>query len=81
MIGLFDHLDYLASNWMLPVGGFFITLGVGWFMSRETTRAQLVDDDTPGWFNYGMWSFFMRYIARVAVAAIILAVISGKDFS
>ncbi len=80
-LGLFDHLDYLASNWFLPVGGFFITLGVGWFMTREATRGELVDATTPRWFHYGIWRFFIRYLAPLAVAAIILAVISGKDFS
>jgi len=80
-MGLFDHLDYLASNWLLPVGGFFITLGVGWIMTRESTEPELVDETTPRWFNYGIWRWFIRYVAPVAVAAIIAAVISGKDFS
>ena len=79
--GLFDHLDYLASNWLLPVGGFFITLGTGWFMTRQATEAELVDETTPWWFHYGVWRFFIRYVAPLAVAAIIAAVISGKDFS
>ncbi len=80
-LGLFAHLDYLASNWFLPVGGFFITLGVGWFMTRDSTHGELMDATTPKWFHFGVWRFFIRYLAPVAVAAIILAVISGKDFS
>lgn len=79
--GLFDHLDYLASNWMLPIGGFFITLGAGWLMTRQATEGELVDDTTPAWFRYGLWRFAIRYVAPLAVAAIIVAVISGKDFS
>ncbi|MDX1502607.1 MAG: sodium-dependent transporter [Thermoanaerobaculia bacterium] len=79
--GVFATLDHLASNWMLPVGGFFITLGVGWFMTAETTRRELVDEGTPRWFRFGVWRFFMRYVAPVAVAAIIIAVLYGKDFS
>ena len=79
--GLFLHLDHLASNWLLPLGGFFITLGVGWFMTREASEAELVDETTPSWFSYGVWRVFMRYVAPLAVAAIIAAVISGKDFS
>jgi len=79
--GLFDHLDYLASNWILPVGGFFITIAVGWFMSRAVSERELTDANPAPWFHYGAWRFFIRYVAPVAVAAIILAVISGKDFS
>ncbi len=79
--GLFDHLDHVASNWLLPVGGFFITLAAGWGMTREATERELVSDNTPGWFHYPTWRFCIRYIAPAAVAAIIVAVISGKDFS
>lgn len=79
--GLLDHLDYLASNWMLPVGGFFITFGTGWLMTREQTYGELVEASTPAWFRYPVWRFFIRYVSPVAVAAIIAAVISGKDFT
>jgi NSS family neurotransmitter:Na+ symporter len=79
--GLFDHLDYLASNWLLPLGGFFITFAAGWLMSREVTESELMEESTPSWFRYPAWRFFIRYIAPLAVATIIAAVISGKDFS
>jgi NSS family neurotransmitter:Na+ symporter len=79
--GLFDHLDYLASNWLLPVGGLFITYGAGWLMTRKSTETELMDASTPAWFSYGVWRFFIRYVSPLAVAAIIIAVIAGKDFS
>ncbi len=79
--GVFATLDHLASNWMLPVGGFFITLAAGWAMTSNATREQLMDETTPKWFRYGAWRFFIRYVSPVAVATIIVAVISGMDFS
>ena len=79
--GLFQFLDHLAANWLLPVGGFLLTLGTGWFITRESTHAELVDEYTPRWFHYGAWRFFIRFVAPVAVAFIIGAVIMGKDFS
>jgi NSS family neurotransmitter:Na+ symporter len=79
--GLFEHLDHVASNWLLPVGGFFITLAAGWVMTRGATESELVSDSTPGWFNYPAWRFCIRFVAPAAVAAIIVAVIAGKDFS
>jgi NSS family neurotransmitter:Na+ symporter len=71
----------LASNWFLPVGGFLTTLTVGWILSRETAERELVDDQTPGWFHYGVWRFFIRYVAPIAVGGIIIAVLLGRDFS
>ena len=79
--GVFSTLDHFASNWALPLGGLLITLGAGWFMTREATEGELVDETTPGWFRYGAWRF-LRYVAPVAVAAILIAVIFfGVDFS
>ena len=78
----FGMADHFVSNWMLPTGGLGITLAAGWFMTRETTESQLMDDTTPGWFSYGAWRFFIRFVAPAAVAAILVAVIFfGMDFS
>ncbi len=79
--GVLSQLDHLASNWFLPVGGFFITLAAGWFMTRSDLHAEVIDDLTPGWFNFGVWRFFVRYVSPVAVGTIIAFVISGRDFS
>jgi len=80
--GFFSTLDHFASNIQLPLGGLLITLGAGWFMTRKDTEYELVDDKTPRWFSYGMWRFFIRFVAPVAVAAILIAVLFfGADFS
>ncbi len=79
--GWFSTADHFVSNWMLPTGGFFITLAAGWFMTRDGTRRELVDGNEPRWFNYDAWRFFIRWVAPVAVAAIIVFVIRGTDFS
>ena len=80
-IGWFSNADHFVSNWMLPTGGFFVTVAAGWMMTRSTTASQLLDGNEPRWFHYGAWRFFIRWVAPIAVAAIIIAVISGVDFS
>jgi len=80
-VGWFSTADHFVSNWMLPTGGLAITIAVGWFMTREATESELVDGTQPGWFNYGVWRVFIRYLAPAAVAAIIIAVVLGVDFS
>ncbi|HCW79048.1 MAG TPA: hypothetical protein DG084_08010, partial [Gemmatimonadetes bacterium] len=78
----FGMADHFVSNWMLPTGGLAITVAVGWFMTREATESELVDETVPGWFNYNTWRFFIRYISPAAVAAIVVAVLFfGVDFS
>ena len=80
-VGWFSNADHFVSNWMLPTGGFFITLAAGWFMTRKATEGELADGTQPKWFHYGSWRFFIRWVAPLAVAAIIIAVITGFDFS
>ncbi len=79
--GLLDNLDHLVSNWFLPVGGFLITLTVGWLLTSKTAEKELIDENTPGWFHFGVWHFFIRYVAPIAVGTIILFVLLGRDFS
>ena len=80
-VGWFSTVDHFVSNWMLPTGGFAITLAAGWFMTRKATEQELVDGTEPRWFHYGAWRFFIRWVAPIAVGAIIVAVILGRDFS
>ena len=80
--GWFSTADHFVSNWMLPTGGLGITLAAGWFMTREATQGELLDGNQPGWFSYGAWRFFIRFVAPIAVAAIIVAVLFfNVDFS
>lgn len=80
-VGWFSTADHFVSNWMLPTGGLAITIAAGWFMTRTSTESELVDGSEPGWFSYGAWRFFIRFVAPAAVGAIIVAVILGVDFS
>jgi NSS family neurotransmitter:Na+ symporter len=80
-VGWFSTADHFVSNWMLPTGGFAITIAAGWIMTREATESELVDGTEPKWFTYGAWRFFIRFVAPAAVGAIIVAVFLGVDFS
>ena len=37
-VGLFSSLDYLAANWLLPVGGLLVAIFVGWVMAARGHR-------------------------------------------
>ena len=81
--GVLDHLDYLASNWMLPIGGFGLALFVGWVLDKKVSLEELNMTDESGnpTIHYKLWRIFIRYVAPVAIAAVIIAVMLGKDFS
>ena len=77
--GVFGTMDYLASNWFLPVGGFLIALFCGWVLNTVTTRTELEDGHGP-LVGFGLWRFLIRFVAPLAVGAIIVSVILGKEY-
>lgn len=66
---IFDMLDYLTSNIMLPMGGLLIAVFAGWVMSRNSTSEELAVG--TGWI-FQTWSFLTRYVAPLAVLAVFL---------
>jgi len=68
-MNFFDTMDYLASNWLLPLGGLFIALYAGWGMPRRLQVAE-VQDLAPGLF-WG-WLFLVRIVAPILVIIVLL---------
>jgi NSS family neurotransmitter:Na+ symporter len=66
---LFDNLDFLTSNIMLPLGGLFITVFAGWIMCSNSTADEL--DETAGPV-YRTWRILARSVAPIAVILIFL---------
>jgi len=71
--GLFATLDYLAANWLLPVGGFLIAVFVGWFLGRDTARDEL-EQGHGKMVSFPLLMTALRFIAPLAVGAIIFSV-------
>lgn len=79
-MSFFDVLDYMATNWMLPLGGLGISLFVGWALSDAFTRPEM--EQGHGEFAlHPLWKWSLRIFCPVAILAIILAVLSGKTFN
>ena len=38
---LFELIDYLTANLMLPIGGFCIAIFAGWIMKQEHSKQEL----------------------------------------
>ena len=67
---VFDLIDYLTSNLLLPLGGMLIAIFVGWVLSAETTREEL---GMPQGRAFGCWRFLVRHLAPLAVGWVLLA--------
>lgn len=65
---IFDFLDYLASNWMLPIGGLLTAFFVGHVIEQEPIKREL----TRSWPRlYVGWHFVVRYVTPALVVLVI----------
>lgn len=66
---IFDNLDFLTANIMLPLGGLLIAIFVGWVMHKQDV-ADEVKMESP--IMYNVWRFLVKFIAPVAVAIVLI---------
>jgi len=70
--GVFDLLDFTASNVLLPLGGLFIVLFIGWYFTRDLTRSELSNGNKLKARYFPAYIFIVRYVAPLAIAAIFI---------
>ena len=76
----FDTFDYLATNWMLPLGGLGIALFVSWRVGGSA-REQGFKAGTKFGKLYWGWVFLLRYIVPLGVIAVFLYSIGVIKFA
>ena len=75
-LNIFDFLDYLTSNILLPMGGILITIYVSWLLSKEKVDSEL---KIKSGILKAAWYFSARIIAPIAVILVMLNAI-GINF-
>jgi NSS family neurotransmitter:Na+ symporter len=75
---IFDNLDHLTLNIMLPLGGLLIVVFAGWVMCRNSTADEL--GGTGG--IYTLWRFLARIVAPIGILFVFLKAVGLlPDFS
>jgi len=69
---MFELLDYLTANIMLPLGGLAIAIFSGWIMSQNSTQEEFAIEYP---IFYQLWRILIRYITPAAVVIVFLNVI------
>jgi NSS family neurotransmitter:Na+ symporter len=69
---MFELLDFLTANIMLPIGGLLTAIFAGWVISKNNTQDELAIR-VP--FFYHVWRILIRYVTPLAVIIVFLNVI------
>lgn len=67
---IFESLDFLTANIMLPLGGLLIAIFVGWIMSRGSVEHEM---DIGNSLGFRLWYFLIRFIAPLLVLLVFLS--------
>ena len=65
---LFDLLDFLTANVLLPLGGLLIAVYAGHVLSRRSLAEELGIGDSAG---FRLWRFLLRYVTPVGVSVVL----------
>jgi NSS family neurotransmitter:Na+ symporter len=67
-LNIFDTLDKLTTNIMLPLGGLLMAIFAGWVMQTHHVREELGIAVRP----YVLWRFTIRFVSPLAIIAIFM---------
>ena len=79
-MNVFALLEFTTANLLLPIGGFFIVIYVGWFMGKKNVRKELSNEGKLKARLLAVFMFLVRYIAPVAILLVFLNSIGALRF-
>lgn len=65
---LFEFLDFLTSDILLPTGGLLVAIMTGWVMFRKDTSDELAVN--PRGMAFRSWRLIIRYLVPIAIITI-----------
>lgn len=71
-LNLFDLLDYLTANILLPVGGLFTCIFVGWKLDQQVLKDQITNNGTLKFKIYRTFIFLLRYLCPTVMLLVFL---------
>ena len=68
-MNFFDFTDFLTNQIMLPLGGIFIAIFVGWVMKKQDVLDELQIEEG---IIFKIWFFIIRFVAPVMVGMVLI---------
>lgn len=80
-LNFFDLMDWIAANLLLPIGGLFIALFVGWVYGRKKVQEEVSYGGVLKGALLSVFMFLVKFIAPIAIAIVILNKVGLLSFS
>lgn len=69
-MGFFALFDYLATNILLPMGGLFMAVFLGWVMPERLLHEEFETHPQQWWFR--VWLLLMRYLVPLVLLLVFI---------
>lgn len=69
---LFDWLDSITSQILLPLGGFFTCLFLGWYVPKKIVKDQYTNWGTMPGKYFGVYMFCMKFLCPICILLVFL---------
>ncbi len=69
---IFDNLDWLSANFLLPLGGVFIVIFLGWILGSKIIADEVTNQGTIKMKLLKIFIFILRYLAPIAILLVFL---------
>ena len=64
---VFDLIDHVASNMMLPLGGLFIALFIGWILGKYKVFKEIAHGGKLSGVFLSVYMFLVKFLAPIAI--------------
>ncbi len=71
-LNIFDLFDYATTKIMLPVGGMFISIFVGWYLDKKLVWSEIMNEGHLHRSFFKVFIFILRFVAPIGIALIFL---------
>ncbi|MGQ8336516.1 sodium-dependent transporter [Sunxiuqinia sp. A32] len=72
-LNFFDLMDWISANLLLPLGGLFISLFIGWKFGRKKVRAEIEKGGSISELFLSTFMFLVKIVAPIAIAIVFLS--------
>lgn len=69
---IFDTVDFFASNILLPLGGLFLCIFIGWIWGIDNALKEATNNGKISFKLAAFWSFLIKYVAPVAILIVFI---------
>ena len=71
-LNFFDLFDFVTAKLLLPIGGLFISIFIGWYLDKKITWEEITNNGSLKVPIYRVIIFILKYVAPIAISLIFI---------